>query len=211
MNSLSQVEKEDMVQIFVNSGRIVFRQQHPDENHPIPEYERVGSNEAKISHKESNFDDEDEGTSSIPFRDWDRNETGEIKRARLNDDENDAENIVSAEDISDHGDEGIGPNDSSGDAEIGQNLNTSIDSGSESEIMQVETDTVDTSSREALSAVSNQSNSEYNTGGASAYSSSNFTARSVGELRQLAAQFDVDLSGCIEKKDMIDKLISALM
>ena len=207
-----------MVQIFVNSGRIIFRQEYTDENHPIPEYKRTASDEAKKSNYQPNFDDR-LGTAFVPFRDWDRNDAGEPKRVRLNHDLKGTENLGLAEDNSNHRDEGIASVDSSGSADSVQKLHTNIDSGSDPETMQVEMDIVENPSRETIRPVANQSNSETNTAGtftssntsAVPYSSSNFAARSVGELRQLAAQFDVDLSGCIEKKDMIDKLISALI
>jgi len=37
-----------------------------------------------------------------------------------------------------------------------------------------------------------------------------FAARSIGDLRQLAASLDVDLSGCIEKREMVDLIMNAI-
>lgn len=37
-----------------------------------------------------------------------------------------------------------------------------------------------------------------------------FATRSIGELRQLAASLDVDLSGCIEKREMVDLIMNAI-
>lgn len=201
------VEKEDMVQIFVNSGRIVFRQEPTEQSssHPmVREYEHE-SQPSSIS-----------DSASMPYRDWERLESGEIKRARLSSNGTDEESSstttidLTEQDANSKG--GRKFEDGSGHAESVQSLNANMDSASEpEETMQVETDTGETcyytSPGSAAATAASTSSDPHST---TCWSTSSFTNRSVGELRQLAAQFDIDLSGCIEKKDMVEKLVSAL-
>ena len=194
-----------MVQTFVNSGRIVFRQEPTEESSSHPMVRECESQPSSIS-----------DSASMPCRDWERLESGEIKRARLSsssgaDEESSSTTTIdlTEQDASSKG--GRKFEDGSGHSESVQSLNANMDSTSEpEETMQVETDTGETtytsSGSGSAAAAASTSPDPHST----CWSTSSFTNRSVGELRQLAAQFDIDMSGCIEKKDMVEKLVSAL-
>lgn len=141
------VEKEDMVQIFVNSGRIVFA--NPEQSDQKMEY--------------TAYDATVEPTTTAT-------ETEALSPP------------------SEQPDNPPSPSHSATSSQGGQTYNTSPPSNTASYSRVEQTYTTPPSNA----------------------TSSRFLNRTVGELRQLAAEIGADISDCLEKKEMVDRIVSRL-
>uniref|UniRef100_A0A7S4HML9 Uncharacterized protein n=1 Tax=Odontella aurita TaxID=265563 RepID=A0A7S4HML9_9STRA len=159
------VEKEDMVQIFVKSGRVVFREEEAETETDIAVDYGHGSKRTSLSEE-----GEDEATSKV-------------QHSRSKSDCSDAP--TDAVEVGDDGDDSVG--------NVGQNACCS------------ETETMDVGA--ASHAPGNASDgSELESSQSSSAAEPAFASRTVSELRALGREFRIDLSTCIEKKEMVDKL-----
>lgn len=213
------VEKEDMVQIFVNSGRIVFKNddksglQHHDEG------EHDGPQEAMDYGHAPRTDD-------IPSNEtMDACESTQDAMQDLSDANEDQlhESAAASEDLPIQGDlpsldEAVqNVCESMEDEPVPVDVinNTTEDSipkrprihlsSEEDETGTTGTTQQDSESSTTLPHGSNPNNIEVsNTNRAS-----HFAERTISELRQLAEEFQVDISNCIEKQDIISALTEA--
>jgi len=147
------VEKEDMVQIFVNSGRIVFLEKEEQKtNQAHSDYGHAPRNDEDLDADEIKQPSTDEDASS----DW-------------------------VEEIKDTDEQYVTHEDGELDTD-----NSQIAEDSSSSV------------REEPSSAQ------------SSVGELTFAQCSVGELRRVARQFNVDISMCIEKKEMVDLIIAAV-
>lgn len=177
-DSRDVIEKEDMVQIFINSGRIVFEEEEEEEEKE--EEQEIIVDE--YAHQKQSFDRDEE----------------EVKRPRIDDEgshyNSQSSNKVEVEDVSASSISSDGHQSLNADAEI-------LLSSSHHDEEQPETTIQESDDRYSRSTPS------------TAYShneSADITRRSIGELKQLAQTLSIDLSSCLEKREMIELIVSAM-
>lgn len=195
------IEKEDMVQIFINSGRVVFEEEDVEEKEEEEEEEKQ----------------EEETNHEIPLRGYDDEQNkmsyerqDEVKRARL-DEEGSRQSVRSGipydEDENDENEnrrQNMVENVSARSLqEDQQSLNNDAVEmfPSENETSEFGASVQDNNSRTAAPA----SSTSY-----SYYESADITTRSVAELRELGRALGVDLTNCLEKREMIEMIVNAM-
>ena len=225
-DSRDVIEKQDMVQIFLNSGRVVFEEEEKEEEEEVVYVDQYGKDQ-NIQEIEFDFRKKDSDEHSCDRRE-------EVKRARLDEegsrtsrsgllndqdveideDEND-ENTqwnnnrpqIYVEDVSTRSlqlDQQSLHNDA---VSLYPSEDENDDDGSLLRRARISSqDPVATSSAMAGTASSGPSAS-------TAYSfneSADITTRSIGELRELGQALGVDLTNCLEKREMIEMIVNAL-
>ncbi len=223
-DSKDVVEKEDMVQIFVNSGRIVFQEEDKDQgliddtaDTIPPSSSRGNRNPSRKKNRYvdpyGNVYDDSDGASS--------NNTSSIvegtKRARI---EEDDEIMTSAsqspsEPISAPADVEIA---SDADASTSADAIPHISSSEEPTTLPMENSasidepTAAAVTREPEIHLHEAAPIPLPTQDERQHESPHqkFLSRSIGELRQLANSLNVDISGCIEKKEIVDLIVTAI-
>ena len=232
-DSKDVVEKEDMVQIFVNSGRIVFQEEEQEQDKDqgliddtadtIP----LSSSRGNPSRKKNryvdpygNVYDDSDGASS--------NNTSSIvegtKRARIEEDDEIMTNVsqspseplfapadVEIASDADAASADAIPHRSSSEEQITSPMenSASIDEPTaaavtqEPEIRLHEAAPVPAPAP-APAPLPTQNERQHES------PHQKFLSRSIGELRQLANSLNVDISGCIEKKEIVDLIVTAI-
>lgn len=177
-DSRDVIEKEDMVQIFINSGRIVFEEEEEEENN-----EEQEAMVEEYVHQQQSFDRHEE----------------EVKRPRI-DDEESTHNYHS-----NHNSDEIVVEDGSVSSDERRSLNADAETLLPSSLQH------DEQQSEVISQESNDTYSRRSPATTYSYNeSADITRRSVSELKQLAQTLGVDLSSCLEKREMIELIVSAM-
>jgi len=221
------VEKEDMVQIFVNSGRIVLMQREKEN------LDSYGYN--TYDHRDDNLKDKimddgiDPNQGKVKYNDYGRNSPQHIKCDSSEDDGSDPKRArVNSKDLygedkldsktqssepvnilEDTVQEKLTPGDENMDS-VSQNV---IDNSTNIEV-------VDLSSVISSPQSENGSNlnfsdrsspyNEYTNFSSENLRSEGLTCTSVADLRELAGELHIDISDCLEKKEMTDRILAAV-
>jgi len=199
------IEKEDMVQIFINSGRVVFDEEENEEDDDMEEQEQVDFDQVKRPRIDGG-------------NDFDMNQQQQIPPQQQEDlNENHDDNKVMVEDASDSSSmEQQSPNQ---DAEILlssasiENLPSHDTIPSSYHYDQQQQDRESSHHEDELNYEPNQQQLQDIPESITSYStneSADISSRSVSELKQLAQTFGVDLSNCLEKREMIDLIVKKL-
>lgn len=231
------VEKEDMVQIFINSGRIILTGEGEedadvDESHGASDdYGHAPRREESDTRLRYQFSEEEATTEG--------DDTGmEKKRARIEDDSdsshstrslrlrNSSSQSLSAsasasphDDVAkmeyEHEDGHLQPNSDREDATVPSSARTEGASPITSSTASTDEATRSvplTSTAGATTPLEdvNSNTTNYTETNAGDPINHGIMNRSVKELRQLAQELSVDLSGCLEKREMIDLIVSAV-
>jgi len=224
------VEKEDMVQIFVSSGRIILEEEEGNGDDDVDD----DDGDKKMSSNNSNT------ATDYDYGHAPRNES-DIKRARLSSNDLDTyeystTSMKENETLDDVASSAAALNVSQGEGSI-MSI-TATGSGSESDPLLQDQDAEEDESsmncneqqqqqqhREPLTpapsmattasaTTSNVHNSPYtastSTSTSAPEASTGITTRSVKELRRLAQELNVDISGCLEKREMVDLITANL-
>lgn len=166
------IEKEDMVQIFINSGRVVFEEVEEEEiEEKVIDVTREQADAGYDQVKRPRIDDE---TNSV--------EASSVKESVMDVDDNDQASTIS---MGQESRSSANINEQSEDGEQSDGANSNIDHHHPT-----------TSTTSATSYSHNHS--------------ADITSRSIGELKQLALTLGVDLSNCLEKREMIQLIVEAL-
>jgi len=233
-DSKDVVEKEDMVQIFVNSGRIVFTDvlyplEEVEEEQKQRQYEEernvkvgtqnqnldVANNDQKQNNSDSNIQNE---AADYDHDDYDGKE--EVKRPRIdgqptsrsfNEDEHDygiettplstTTVTVTANMSNDNTPNTSGTASSSTAAAAAASRTTSVSPPSPSpyqESQQSDRNSININT----TTTTNGRSTTYST-----YESADISGRSVGELKQLGRSLNIDLSHCLEKREMVQAIV----
>jgi len=199
------VEKEDMVQIFLNSGRIVLA--NPEDTEQKMDYGYTNNYESSSSNTPYSNSNAQSLKSTARYDDEDSADGSDIKRVRLNSEMEDKSSNHSFEMNSNHEAENHEDNGSS--LQKDDDIMESNDDEDQSITEQSENHDENQSQvslPENIISTSSHHN-EYNDI-SSSNESSRFLNRTVGELKLLAQEIGVDLSGCLEKKEMVDRIVS---
>lgn len=228
-DSKDVVEKEDMVQIFVNSGRIVLLEKEEEE---VPNHNHIHNNS-----RSGNGCVDPYGNACPDYYNHDNhdhrhqdNDYGEeTKRARLEDEhdhghehEQVGETAVGVEMDMDPSSSDVDPTNNN-DVSHGWTQEERQEEQTQ-EIMTQGSETVHTPSAENTEhplPIETTSDHDHDHDMASVPDCNNasggmaelpsFASRSIGEIRQLAASLNVDISGCIEKREMVDLIMEAIV
>ena len=168
------VEKEDMVQIFINSGRVVFEAKNE------AKVEEVDINECTIEDRNASFG----------------SQQSYVKRPRLGDDGS-CSSASSKHDKNLDGGEKVVVE----DASVSSLSLDQQESNEDAEYL------LPNNQPEVIEQAdnNNQSDTSY-----SYNESADISSRSVGDLKQLARSLGVDLSTCLEKREMIEMIVTAM-
>ncbi len=165
------IEKEDMVQIFINSGRVVFEE---------VEEEDIDEKVIDVTREQADADYD------------------QIKRPRIDDEANSVEASSVKESVMD-----VDDNDQASTISMGQESRSYANINEQSE---------DGEQSDGANSNSHHHPTTFTTS-ATSYShnhSADITSRSIGELKQLALTLGVDLSNCLEKREMIQLIVEHL-
>ena len=211
-DSKDVVEKEDMVQIFKNSGRVIFLNENrcgsnSATEHGVDPYGNSYHSSESSTQRDRNYEfDEELDGHDKPVE--------QIKKARVDEDGNSItmSTSMSIATSSDVQDEAMGEIETDTLEEYQPLESTEKDC----DVMDTtETESVqETKDDEATSAV-NLSNDLEKVKPSTSYTMEkseqpSFASRSISELKQLAESLDVDLSSCIEKKEMVNLIMNAI-
>lgn len=173
------VEKEDMVQLFINSGRVILIA-----DDPVEDYSSNNNTPAAVMNSDDMFVDEDKDRNVIDDTkvgvsddtEVDDGEKNESKTGAQNDESN---NLKSNKDINSRSNDNVSNN----STEHVSNAYTSTAAAS--------------SSRNATASSSDPSSSRLK-----AY----LRSKSISELKAMGRELGVSLLDCVEKAEMVDKL-----
>lgn len=172
------VEKEDMVQIFVKSGRVVFREEEETEKEEEEEEDLDLDSEADVGKEQNGSGGEFERKRSFSERDEGNRGDGATSSGR-------ASPSLSPE-----------PGESEVDAPTGVAEGGGNDDGEGANSLASAAATVTTTA---------------GAGAAQQQQQPALASRSVTQLKALGRELGVDLSTCIEKREMVEKLADAAM
>jgi len=244
-DSRDVIEKEDMVQIFINSGRIVFEEEEEEEEEMEEEGKQATtSTEPENAKEEIGLRPEEEvkrarideegscistSTRSMSHENLKNDNlhsegTSDQQRAEYNDIQEQNSKANETNDLN-NGDEG------EGDDIMMEHLNTlSSEEGGEpfnegvplipageelstSEATPVESNDntdLNTNPLESGSATATTSSAPPRTTSYSYNESADISSRSISELKELGRVLNVDLSNCLEKREMIQLIVNSL-
>lgn len=225
------IEKEDMVQIFMNSGRIVFEEEEKEE-----EDDTKGSYFGYSTNYGTEEEKEQIGTR----------QGEEVKRARIDEEgscistrsmsNDNLKNDILKSDINDKQDEEKSANENNNNRdddtnnsndvmveevsatsldEIGHSINDdaiSLVEGSSN----IEVTLLDSNSEsaerepEVVAATTTRDSTPRRTTAYSHNESADISSRSISELKQLARSLGIDVSNCLEKREMIRQIVETL-
>ncbi len=210
-DSRDVIEKEDMVQIFINSGRVVFEEED--------EYGKEETAERNEEDKEDKKYDE-QGDNRFYGR------QDEVKRARLDEDGSSCSRPGSGSDSQHKLDDDLVEDSSIKSSSDQQSLNNDAINlfPPEDEAIELETamsidaehpDSIGGEQSASGSALATSTTTPPAAAASSAtsysfYESADISTRSVGELRQLGRALGVDLSNCLEKREMIQRIVTTM-
>jgi len=225
-DSKDVVEKEDMVQIFVNSGRIVLTEKEDDSsNHATgisgnqcvdpygnicPDYNEKYVEEAK----RARLDDDcvttysnschSSSSSCAPATSVDMDVTSEEPpTSQLASDDHVSNNL-------DHHDEVLMEDRSNAVEEDNRETTTASSHSFQNENNDDTNDEHSGMNVENLSETTSNHQDPLPTTDIHSDEQPSFASRSIGEIRQLASSLKVDVSSCIEKREMVELIMDAI-
>lgn len=199
------IEKEDMVQIFINSGRVVFEEEEEEE---VQVEVEVQEQDLEKTEHDSEHDS--------------GHDSGEVKRARIDEEGscrssntqsnfNDQQQQQEEDETKESSSVYDTNNDTHHDHEVVvEDASLSSSSSSLSLREQASHDSATPLMPFAESTTSAQPTQDRPSTSYSYNDSADITARSVGELKQLARQLGVDLTNCLEKREMIELIVTSM-
>jgi hypothetical protein len=203
------VEKEDMVQIFVNSGRIVFKDgetsdlQRHDGPQEAMDYGHAPRTNDDISNQPPNNNVMDGETLDV---------MQDISEA---DDEHLSESVVASDHVTVQGEQDVCESMEHESAQEEEMINNTADEDNFPKRPRIhlptqedETDTNHQTNSEHDTISPQQESQSHTTGLPTADRVPHFAERTISQLQELAHELQVDISNCIEKQDIINALTS---
>lgn len=226
-DSKDVVEKEDMVQIFVNSGRIVFTEKEDEslkssssshtassENHCVdpygnvcPDYnEKYGENQEEEEVKRARLDENGAASSSISSRSCSYSSipdaSGDMDVSNSHHEESMTECHTTTSSAQVENQEATILSPPSHHDETSDANNNNVQSGMNVEhLSETEENTMDNQNTTTTATERDVQSREQ----------PSFASRSIGEIRQLASSLNVDVSSCIEKREMVQLIMEAIV
>lgn len=224
-DSRDVIEKEDMVQIFLNSGRIIFEEDEEEEDKKEQYYgngarveaeeekEEIGTRQGEEV-KRARIDEEGSCISTRSISN--DNLKSDTLKSEFNDRQSDKNKktaqVSNANENNNNVDDDINKGDDVMVEEVSatSSLEEEGNSLNDDAVSLVEGTPIAATEREPVAAPTASVSTNSRTTAYSYNESADISSRSIAELKQLGRALNVDLSNCLEKREMIQLIVNAL-
>ncbi len=226
-DSRDVIEKEDMVQIFLNSGRIIFEEDEEEEEEDKKEQyygngarveaeeekEEIGTRQGEEV-KRARIDEEGSCISTRSISN--DNLKSDTLKSEFNDRQSDKNKktaqVSNANENNNNVDDDINKGDDVMVEEVSatSSLEEEGNSLNDDAVSLVEGTPIAATEREPVAAPTASVSTNSRTTAYSYNESADISSRSIAELKQLGRALNVDLSNCLEKREMIQLIVNAL-